>query len=162
MEHNLFSSMKYSRNQYHFAVRRTQNSLKLIENDKLVSKMNSPELFEEIKKVCKEKTSNVSSVIDDIHGSKNITEHFRNIYENLYNEQDDVDRNFIEEINDKVAGNTAAAKNTISLFTADLVKTAVKKLKPDKSDVTGNFTSDCLKAAPDIFFEKLSELFKTS
>ena len=36
--------------------RRTQNSLKLIENDKLVSKMNSPELFEEIKKVCKEKT----------------------------------------------------------------------------------------------------------
>ena len=162
MEHSLFSSMKYSRTQYHFAVRRTQNSLKLIEKDKLVSKMNSPKLFEEIKKVCKEKTSNVSSVIDDIHGSKNITEHLRNIYENLYNEQEDVDRNFIEEINDKVAGNTAAAKNTISLFTADLVKTAVKKLKPDKSDVTGNFTSDCLKAAPDIFFEKLSELFKTS
>ena len=162
VEHNLFSNMKYSRNQYHFAVRRTQNSLNLIENDKLVCKMNSPELFEEIKKICKEKSSNVSSVIDDIHGSKNITEHFKTIYENLYNEQENVDRDFIREINDKVAENAAAAKATISLFTADLVKTAVKKLKPDKSDVTGNFTSDCLKAAPEIFFENLSELFKTS
>ena len=46
------------------------------------------------------------------------------------------------------------------MITADLVKTAVKKLKPDKSDVSGNFTSDCLKAAPSIFFEKLSALFR--
>ena len=36
----------------------------------------------------------------------------------------------------------------MSLFTADLVKTAIKKLKPDKSDVTGNLTPDCLKTAP--------------
>ena len=35
-------------------VRRTQNRLNLIENDKLVSKVNSSELFEEIKKACKE------------------------------------------------------------------------------------------------------------
>ena len=60
--------------------------------------MNSSELLEEIKNACKEKTFNVSSVIDDIHGSKNITEQFRNIYENLYNEQEDVDRNFSKEI----------------------------------------------------------------
>ena len=162
IEHNLYSNMKFSRNQYHYAVRRTQNSLNLIENDKLVSKVNSPELFEEIKKACKEKSSNVSSVIDDIHGAKNITEHFKNIYENLYNEQEGIDMTFVEEINDNLASNTTDAKATISLFTADLVKTAVKKLKPDKCDVTGSFTSDCLKAAPDIFFEKLSLLFKTS
>ena len=95
--------------------------------------------------------SNVTSVIDDIHGAKNITEHFKTIYENLYNEQEDIDEDFIDEICDKVA-NTSEAKETISLFSADLMKSAVKKLKPDKSDVTGNFTSDCLKNAPDIFF----------
>ena len=162
IEHNLYTNMKFSRNQYHYAVRRTQNSLNLIENDKLVSKVNSPELFEEIKKACKEKSSNVSYVTDDIHGAKNITEHFKNIYENLYNEQEEIDMTFVEEINDNLASNTTDAKATISLFTDDLVKTAVKKLKPDKCDVTGSFTSDCLKAAPDIFFEKLSLLFKTS
>ena len=35
-------------------------------------------------------------------------------------------------------------------------------MKPNKSDVTSNFTSDCLKAAPDIFFEKLALLFEAS
>ena len=162
VELKLYTNMKYSRNQYHFAVRRTQNSLNMIENDKLVSKINSPELFQEIKNLCKEKSSPVSSVIDDIHGSKNITEHFKSIYENLYNEQAGLDSNLTRKINDKVTEDTTTANNTTSLFTDDLVKMAVKKLKPDKSDVTGTFTSDCLKSAPNLFFERLSELFQLS
>ena len=48
----------------------------------------------------------------------------------------------------------------IDLVTANLVKLAVKKLKPEKSDVSGQFTSDCLKAAPDIFYERLALLFR--
>ena len=92
IEHSLYSNMKFSRNQYHFAVRRTQRSLNFIENDKLVSKINSPELFEEIKKACKENKSDVTSVIDDVHGANNITDHFKNIYEQLYNEQNDIDK----------------------------------------------------------------------
>ena len=124
--------------------------------------MNSPEIFLEIKKSCKENSSNITSVVDDIHGAKNITDHFKNIYEQLYNEQNDVDIAFVAEMNDKLANNTDDAKNTINLFTPDLIKTAVKKLKPDKSDVTGNYTSDCLKAAPNVFFEKLATVFKTS
>ena len=42
------------------------------------------------------------------------------------------------------------------------VKSAAKKLKPNKSDVTSDFTSDCIKAAPNIFFDKLELLFRTS
>ena len=42
---------------------------------------------------------------------------------------------------------TAGAKECTKLFTAELVKSAVKKLKADKADVTGQFTSDCLKSA---------------
>ena len=52
--------------------------------------------------------------------------------------------------------------DTISLVDATLVKTATRKLQNDKSDVSGNFTSDCLKAAPDIFFEQLASLFRSS
>ena len=84
IEHDLFINMKHSKNQYHFAVRRAQNNLKLIQNDKLISKMNSPEIFDEIKQSCKLKNSDLPSVIDDVHGSQNISNHFKNIYESLY------------------------------------------------------------------------------
>ena len=42
-----------------------------------------------------------------------------------------------------------------------MVKAAIKKLKNDKSDVSGNFTSDCLKAAPDTFHHQLAAVFRS-
>ena len=120
--------------------------------------MGSPEMFEEIKKSCRNLNSDITSVINDVHGATKISNHFKNIYEQLYNEQGDISN---EIINNKVANEALEAKITTALVTADLVKLAVKKLKPDKADVSGNFTSDCLKAAPDIFFEKLAGLFRS-
>ena len=38
---------------------------------------------------------------------------------------------------------------------------AISKLKDDKSDESGDFTSDCLKAAPEDFHEILSHLFRS-
>ena len=46
----------------------------------------SPGMFEEIKKSCKSKNSDATSVVDDVHGAGNISNHFKNIYEHLYNE----------------------------------------------------------------------------
>ena len=60
-------------------------------------------MFEEIKQSCQEKSSNVTSVIDDIHGAKNISDHFKTVYEQLYNEQGETSDTFVEEINCKVA-----------------------------------------------------------
>ena len=162
VEHDLFKLMKNSRNQFHFAVRRTQNRLSKIQNDKIVSKLGTPELFEELQKSCKEKNSNVSSVIDDVHGARNISDHFKDIYEQLYNEQGGASDVFVEDINSKVANDAIEARDTIKLFTGDLVKSAAKKLKPNKSDVTSDFTSDCIKAVPNIFFDELALLFRTS
>ena len=53
IDHDLFNNMKISKNQYHCTVRRTQASLNKIENDKVVLKIDSQEMFEEIKKACK-------------------------------------------------------------------------------------------------------------
>ena len=111
-------------------------------------------MFEEIKKSCKGTNADATSVIDDVHGARNISNHFKTIYEQLYNEQGEVSNEIINKIKEKVANEALEAKATVALVTADLVKQAVKKLKPDKSDVSGNFTSDCLKSAPDIFHEK--------
>ena len=162
VEHDLFTLKKSSKNQYHFAIRRAQKRLNIIENDKIISKMGSQDLFEEIKKSCKDKKSDLTSVIDDVHGAENISNYFKEIYEKLYNEQDVMDNNVINSLQNDVNDNPNDSMKDLNLFTADLVKSAVKKLKADKSDVSGQFTSDCLKAAPDIFFDKLASLFRSS
>ena len=161
VEHKLFTLKKTSRNQYHYAIRRAQHSLNQIENNKLISKMGSPEMFEEIKKSCKDRNSDLTSVVDDVHGAQNISNYFQEIYEKLYNEQDDMSQDIIDDIHENVADNTIEALETINLFSADLVKAAIKKLKVDKSDVSGQFTSDCLRAAPDIFCNQLASLFRS-
>ena len=100
-------------------------------------------------------------MIDDVHGASNISEYFKEIYEKLFNEQhenmDDVER----EINDKIKEDNLASKEFINLLTPEVIKRALYKLKNDKSDESGDFTSDCLKAAPDEFHEILSGLFRS-
>ena len=160
VEHDLYTYMKTSRNQYHYAVRRAQNSLNIIENDKLLSKIDSPDIFEDIKRSCKEKNSDLTSVVDDVHGAKNISSHFKTLYEDLYNEQQDISPHLVADINNNVADNPQNSTETVKLFSPDVVKAAIKKLKNDKSDVSGTFTSDCLKSAPALFHEHLSRLFQ--
>ena len=45
--------------------------------------------------------------------------------------------------------------------TPDLIKEAVKKVKPNKSDPMYDFTSDCLKNAPDSLFTHLSNVLRS-
>ena len=161
VEQDLFKYMKLSRNQYHFAVRRAQNSVIQTENEKLVSKLGSTDLFDEIKKLCKDRKSEVAATVDEAHGAENISNHFKNIYEELYNEQSDIDQDVIDKVYNDVTANKADAVETINLFDENLIKAAVKKLKTDKVDVSGQFTSDCLKSAPDIFFSQLAALFRS-
>ena len=60
----------------------------------------------------------------------------------------------ISTIKNRIVDDTAATQVAVARATPDLVKMAVKKLKADKSDVSGKFT-------PDIFYEKLSSLFRS-
>lgn len=47
------------------------------------------------------------------------------------------------------------------MLTADVVKRALEKLKNDKNDESCDFTSDCLKAAPEEFCKILAFLFRS-
>ena len=123
--------------------------------------MGSPDLFDDIKTLCKNKKSDIPSVVDDVHGAQNISNHFKSIYENLYNEQEEVKMELVNNIYASVESDGWNSIETINLFTKDLIKTAVKMLKTDKTDVSGQFTSDCLKFAPDLFFVHLAELFRS-
>jgi hypothetical protein len=86
--------------------------------------------------------------VDDVHGAQNISNHFKNSYGELYNEQDNIDEELVDEVKSDIANNIDQSKDYIQLLDADLVKAAIKKLKNDKCDYSGNFTSDCLKSAP--------------
>ena len=41
--------------------------------------MGTADIFEDIKKTFKDKNADITSVIDDVHGARNISNHFKNI-----------------------------------------------------------------------------------
>ena len=52
-------------------------------------------------------------------------------------------------------------KHEVDKITRDIVKKAVGRLKPQKSDVSGGFVSDALKNAPDILYVQLAGVFRS-
>ena len=52
-----------------------------------------------------------------------------------------------------------AAKLEVAKVTGVIVKEAVFKMKPNKTDVSGSFVSDALKNAPDLLFDQLATVF---
>ena len=78
--------MKQSKKHFKFAVRRLNKCKDRIQNDKFVDNLLhvGANIFEEIKK-SRGKASTFISRIDDEVGAHNITEHFADIYEELYN-----------------------------------------------------------------------------
>ena len=61
-------------------------------------------------------------------------------------------------IESKIEANSALEAD---LVTVDVVKAAAARLKPGKGDITGSYTSDAIRACPDIFFECLSDVFRS-
>ena len=106
------------------------------------------DIFKEIKKMRKSKLL-VANKIDD--KTENIEEHFSNIYSALYNSVVDHDEllNVDEEIEIKTKDNSI---KEVERVIPELVKEAVKHIKPNKSDPVCDFSSDCLKNAPDSVF----------
>ena len=64
-----------------------------------------------------------------MHGANNIINHFKTIYENLYNEQQDISQTLVDDITNGVTENIDNSKETIGFFSPDLVKAVIKKLK---------------------------------
>ena len=51
--------------------------------------------------------------------------------------------------------------NEVEKVTPELVKEAVKHIKSDKSDPVYDFTSDCIKKAPNVLYSHLSDIIKS-
>ena len=80
------------------------------------------------------------------------------MYAELYNSIDDHAE--IEEINERLNSKiNSSTIDEIDKVTPSVVSDAISRIKSDKTDPICDFTSDCLKHAPFVLCEKLSQLF---
>ena len=132
------NSMKKTRNQYHYQIRKNRKMNDIIKKNRLLNACinNNGDIFDEIKKLRKAPT--VPTMVDGV--SYKIESHFANTYRQLYNSIED-DHNL-----------THVAEH--------LSKAIDSNSHPYRNDPINDFTSDCLINTPFALSEQLSLLFR--
>ena len=151
--------MASSRNQYHYAVRRTKRQGKQIKAVKLfeASLSGDLDLLKEMKNIkCGKKGSaELPENVAGADGESEIVEKFREVYQALYNSAGSQEE--MEEIKRKVSEMLRAdSMEEVNRVTGAVVKEAVSHMKAGKPDVSEGFTSDALINAPDLLYDQLA------
>ena len=133
--------MKRTRNLFHYKYRKCKNAEERIRKNKLLSACmgEGGDLFKEIKALRKSSPT-VATSIDGV--SDNIPEYFGQIYSKLYNSADDKEKLIAVQARAEAEVNSTHVDH-VKKITPDLLKKAVSKLKPGKSDPIYSFSSDC-------------------
>ena len=157
----LCEAMKQSKQQYKYAVRRLKRANDSIQNDKFVSSIihGGVNIFAEIKRF-RGTGASCSSRIDDEVGSSNISNHFAEIYSDLYNKVElgpQFDQ-LCRQVNQDVGQHSLVQTDRIN---EDLVKRALKLLKGNKGDALFEIQSDCLINGPPELVTHLTSILKT-
>ena len=93
-------------------------------------------------------------------GEQNITELFKESYNELYNSAPSLDEmHSLKAALQKMIN--LASKAEVEKLTGSIVKEAVSKLKPQKTDVSGSYVSDGLKNVPDMLYDQLASMFRS-
>lgn len=154
----LHKIMKTTRNKYHYQLRKCRKLESFIKNSKLIENSfeDDIDLFKEIKKA----RATHSEAVTKIDGSTDVENTFGRVYSDLYNKTDDKENlnKVFTEVNANI-DNTAW--KAIIKIDKNLIKEALKKIKPGKSDPIWDFSSDFYKNAPDILFENLALIIKS-
>ena len=154
-----------ARRQYHLAILRVRRRRKEHQAEELlVAAMEGDvELIKQMKIIKKGGNVGNSELPDTVagaEGEQNIAELFRQSYENLYNSAPSVaEMNDMKTSLEGMIGLTS--RNEVDKVTGRIVKEAVSKLKPRKTDVSGSYVSDALKTAPDLLFDQLATVFRS-
>ena len=161
----VFEVMKHARNKYHFAVRRAKKELQILKSQALAEAAASDNLalFKEMKKHLYSNRSD-ESIPDSLEGNvthESILEKFRECYSELYNSAGTSKEMVVikSEIDKLINLSRNESYYEVKKITPNVVKDAAKLLKPNKTDVSGCYTSDVFLNAPDILFEHLSAVF---
>ena len=155
----LHSIMKRTKNVYHFNVRKIKKSEDKMKKLKLIDAClnGNADLFKEIKKMRKHNTL-VATSVDGIEG--NISDHFKGIYNDLYNSVDDKAEmeNLCAEVNEGIKFTELYEVNKV---TPNVIKNAVASLSNGKSDPVFAYSSDCFIHGTEYLFEILAVVFQS-
>ena len=150
--------MKRSRNLYHYQIRKCRRSVHLIQRNKLLDACvnDNGNIFHELRKM--RRVNN--SVPQAMDGCKNVSEKFANVYEELYNSANDEEgtAKLLDEVNDCI---NDSSLSDVNLVTADIVQKAIEEIKLNKNDPVFAFNSNCLKCAPPVLLQHLSNMIKS-
>ena len=156
---DLYTTMKQSKMQYKYEVRKLKKSQDRIKSDKLGQSVMDGSMFEHIKKSRKKKQT-CSSRIDGEVGSENIAQHFADLYGQLFSRVQ-LGQEF-EELREDLE-NQIAPDSLIDVFRVDddVVKLALGKMKSGKSDGQYSFNSDCLINGPPELIRSIVNMFRS-
>ena len=151
--------MKKTRNRYHYEYKKCRKAREKIQKSKLLEAClgDGGDLFLELKRMRKTR-SVVATSMDGVQ--ENIEEHFRNKYQKLYNSADDSSELLRVQIETENLVDKASIAD-VERVTPEIVKQAVRKLKPGKSDPVFSFSTDCFKNATDPLFVMLSTIIQS-
>ena len=157
---NLHAVMKRTRNKYHHIIRIVKNKEKELRNDRFVNEClhgNVNNIFQEIRLLRKQKST--ADTIDGVNGTRNIAEHFKSIYSQLYNTHSD--KRELSIIRDRINSNINPDDHVLlNKITPDLISKILRRIKQGKNDVTYDWRSEALKFGCDSISCHLADLFK--
>ena len=163
----LYNIMRWSRNQFHYAVRRTKRVAATMKARKLLeaAEDGNVALMKEMRNTL-ERNSHGQTVPNSLDGKvthENILDRFRECYEELYNSAgtEHAMVNVKEKLKSLIQGNTFQSANKVQKVTGKLVKEACSRMLPGKTDVTDVYSSDVFIHAPDLLFDRLAAVFRS-
>ena len=153
------------RTQYHYAARRQSKKADKYSAEKLLeaSMQGDLDLLKEMKVIrsgggCS--NAELPDTVAGANGQEEIVDKFREVYSTLYNSAET--KAEMDVLKAKVAMMiTPGSVEEVNKVTGTKVKEAVGLMKANKGDVSGGYTSDALRNAPDILFDQLAAVFKS-
>ena len=126
------------------------------------SEVDSCQLLKEMKKIkgSKKGNSDLPDVVGGASGQCQIVKEFKKVYSALYNSSDtseDLDK-LKDKLLSEISENSVDEANKV---TGQAVKEAACRMKPNKSDVSGSYTSNAILNAPDVFIDHLAKVYRS-
>ena len=151
--------MKRTRNCFHYQVRRCRRVENFLVNQKIIENciQDDKDLFKEIKK--HRGAGNQEELVIDGAIGEQIPEKFATVYGKLFNRENDgaAISAILEDINANITDESMREINKVNMCS---IKEALEKLKPNKTDPTWDFSSDCLKNGPELLLKHLELMIK--
>ena len=156
----LFEIMKSTRNRYHHALRRVRRAADAIKSQKLfeAAMWGGGDLLQELKKTRGGKhTPDLPENVAGASGEDEICQKFRQVYSDLYNSADTSEE--MVAIKKQVEENIDEESFVeVSKITCHTVKAAASMMKKGKADVSGSYSSDAVRNAPDCLYKHLASV----